>query len=1188
LFFKNNMYKNDKSLNLYLDFLNRYINDTRLKANGYIKKTIIIPVSDWALVNGNKDIEMYNKSTNPISLFYRMIMKQDIQKLKDVFGNYDFVFLGDNAYFKLNLMEFEKKNLPRFLSHINKLALRDFILSDKEDMDAPKGESDKSIAYNTIDKLEGKIEINNLTGTSNEPKDELVKRINKAAVSSNSPDDALKELDKDKDLQEIVKSMLSEEDGNIDINVSRSKRMSSLQQNFKNLKIDDVPISMLLDKDYSELESTEFKVDTINDDWDSLKAINFDNDSNSKIRNSIFETFDSLNSEKKQIPLAIRDVDKVDASTTEDFIDTYTIKFEDKDGKRYQIKLDIPQFVDDKFLMLKGNRKTIVKQMLLLPISKTNEDTVQVVSNYNKITITRFGNKAYYKSDLFLKGFEKIKDKNPSITYQSGDATNGNAKYNVPIDYAEIAENYTKISIGNVVFYFDQEAIREDHEFDDKLGFPIGYNKKNKTVLYVKDDEIVSDNIYMIFMSELSDAYIEEFTKVNKAKKYTYSRASIMNSKIPLIVVLAYNEGLLKVIEKSGTKYSIVEKRPKKSEHQDIIKFKDGYLVYDITYESSMLLNGLKECNTEDYEIIDLKSKRVYLDWLEIFGNRYVADGIDNFYELLIDPITQGVLIDYNLPTEFTEVLLYANNLLIDNKKIDHTYMPGRRIRSSEIISALTYKAIADAYGEYKRDVRRNKKDAKLSIDQQAVTKAILSQRIVSDFSVLNAASEIDDLNAVSYKGPSGLNLERAYGLDKRAYDKSMQNILAISTINSANVGINRQLTIDANISNSKGYINTIKDTSDLGAAKSFSFSEALTPLGNTHDDPNRTAMGSVQLSHGMRVKDSSPLLVTNGADQILPYVLSNTFVFKSKEKGKVIEKTDDYMIIEYHNGKKEFINLKTKIEKNSNAGFYVPLKLETDLKKGSLFKANQILAHDPLSFSNQVGHTDDQAYNIGTFCKIAIMNSDDGFEDSAIISENLAERMASDVIVKKAVVLGKNANIYNMRKAGDKVREGDPLMVIQNSYDEKDINIILKNLTDDEDVVSDLGKIPIKSKITGEVQEVKAFRTVDMKELSGSLQKNIRLIEKPLKDLKKVMKEYDIEAYEKFLDPTDTLEQDGRLKNVEEGVLFEFYLKYHDKMSIGDKLTFFVALKGIVRDIFPEGKEPYSEFRWYFQLRSI
>ena len=63
-------------------------------------------------------------------------------------------------------------------------------------------------------------------------------------------------------------------------------------------------------------------------------------------------------------------------------------------------------------------------------------------------------------------------------------------------------------------------------------------------------------------------------------------------------------------------------------------------------------------------------------------------------------------------------------------------------------------------------------------------------------------------------------------------------------------------------------------------------------------------------------------------------------------------------------------------------------------------------------------------------------------------------------------------------------------------------------------------------------------------------------------------------------IEPTYILEKSGKLKNVDEGVLVEFYISYDDMMSVGDKLIYNTGCKGVVKDIFPPGKEPYSLFR--------
>src|SRR5699024_1168699 len=266
-------------------------------------------------------------------------------------------------------------------------------------------------------------------------------------------------------------------------------------------------------------------------------------------------------------------------------------------------------------------------------------------------------------------------------------------------------------------------------------------------------------------------------------------------------------------------------------------------------------------------------------------------------------------------------------------------------------------------------------------------------------------------------------------------------------------------------------------DRSKISTTKSLCMTEALTPFGTTRDDPFRTAMTYVQTSkHYVRCRRSNPSLITTAANEALPYMISNIFAKKADKNSKVVDVNEERMLVEYSDGTKDYINLEEGVEKNSSSGFYVTLKLDTDLKPGKTFKAGEILAYDKTSFSRDVGATDNLAYDIGTIAKVAIMNTDEGYEDSAIISEKLSEDMASDIVLmcpNHPIVLAKDTNIYNLVKKGQHVEEGDPLLIVQRPYDEEDANILLKKLVDDPEEISDLGRIPIRSKVTGTVQDI-------------------------------------------------------------------------------------------------------------------
>lgn len=1169
-FFKNNIYKLDKGVELYFDFIDRFINDKRLEKEGYTKKTVMIPIHGWE--DGEANIYDYKQTINPISMILRLLHNKYTNRLL-IWENIDFLILSNSGYIKLDLSKLERKDIPRLSIMLEKLYNRDKIEDDGK-------ESTKSIVANIVNKLEDsqKIKINNLTGDGDEiTKDELVKKIEKAAAKSDSTEDAIEELEEDDYIKNIINQLASEESDKVDINIARQSRINKLNNEFHNKKIHGRTVKELLSEDNRniELPSMELNLDTINDEWKNLKYVNFESSYN--IDEDIIAIIESLS--KKSVPIAVRDINVEDTSTSEDFKETYSVQLEDVNGDRFTIKFDVPKFKDNKFMMLRGNDKTINGQLALLPISKTDEDTVQIVSNYKKIFIRRYGTsngKSFVVTDRIMKTLGKLESKNTKVVI--GNNRKICSKYELPIDYIDIAGVYSIIENKEFKIYFNQDQIRNEYKIDENKGIPFAVRKSNNEILYYNSEGIFSHELLSLLFED-SD-FTETYNGTSISNKYTYSKASILSSEIPLIVIMAYNEGLTKALKKANIDYELMEKRPKYDKNaDDMIKFKDGYLLYKLDYNSSLLMNGLKECHTEEFSIADINSKHMYLEFLELFGGRILADGLDNFYDLMIDPITEEVLEYYKLPTDYVELLAYANFLLSDNKYIKHTDVRSNRYRSNEIIAGYVYQAISESYEQYRLNLKR-RKSAKMTMKQTIVLDKVLSDPTCSDMSTLNPLLDIESINSVSYKGLAGMNTDRGYSLDKRTFDTSMLNILGLSTGFAGNVGITRQATIDMNIEGKRGYIKITKDLDELNITKTFTATEALTPFGTTRDDPFRSAMTFIQTSkHGMRIKKGDPLLITNGADQALPYLTSNTFSYKAKYDGKVVEKTDDFIIVEYSNGENDYIDLRDNVKKNSNGGFFISIKLDSDLKVGTKVKKNDIIAYDKLSYSDKIGHTDNLAYNLGSLTKIAILNTDEGFEDSAIISEWLSDAMASDVIVKKEVVLPKNTNIYNMVKKGQPIGEGDPLLIFQNAFDEEDVNILLKNLADDEELISDLGRIPIKSKITGEVKDIKIYRTVEKDELSDSLKKKVNELEKPIADLKKVMKKYNIDSANR-LEADYKLESTGKLKNVDDGVLIEFYLKYEDKMSVGDKLIYFSALKGVIKDIFPKGKEPYTNFR--------
>ena len=1229
IFTMSETYNRDKAIDLLYALFDRFINNANYKS--YTRKTVLIPVNEWASDIPTTSLFEFSKSINPFSMIVRLFKKpkENLNKLAGI----DFIFIGNNSWFKMKMEDLDMKNLNLFKTNILKIRnndiVEDNVPEDKEDI--------KTRLIGKIEDLTG-IEVNNIsrvhkvdpispvvaavkdqpqlviaksaTGDTQvvdptkieKPTEEKINQSVEAIVDyTKNAEEAEKEMDNSVDLKELILQAKNDQDDTFKISATRKARMDDLNDKFLKEKIANSTIAELVATEDTPLQSTDLssKVETIDDEWANLKKPNFEADYN--IDADIMKCLHSL-SQNKDVPMSVIDVTVEDRSTSEDSILTYTVHLEDSLGKRHTLRFDMPKIINKRFLRLRGNDKIIPGQLINLPIIKTDEDTVQVVSNYNKIFITRYGQvgKINQSTNALIRALTKIKENDYKLEVKDDDAVAtpskidlGNnakisAKYELPAEYVELSKIFNKVTTKDGrVYYFNRDELI--HKLEEKK-VKIEPSNEFMVIGITKDNQAIT-----VPESGVSSALINHFgirkyayTFMKPGARMTYSQASILNSKIPLIVVMAYTAGLTGALNAAGIKYDLSEKRPTST--KNYFRFNDGFLSFDDNYapDAALLVNGLAVINTQEYSLTDIDTKAMWLDVLDDFGGRNRADGLDSFANLMMDPITVEVCKTYKLPTDYIEVLAYASSLLTTNKFNRHTDITGNRFRTNERLVHFLYKSLATSYGMYLREIKNNRKDAKMTMKQSAVIDMALADVTTSDLSKLSPLLELESANTVTFKGLSGMNSDRSYSLDKRTYDKTMINKLSMSTGFSATVGINRQSTINMGIESTKGYIKSGGELDRMSDANTLSITEALTPFGTTRDDPFRTAMTFIQTSkHGMRTTEQDPLLVSNGADQALPYLTSDTFAHKAKWNAVVEEITNDYMIIANKSNpkEKEFIDLREKVEKNSDGGFFITIKLDTfkNYKKGDSIKAGDIVAYDKSSYSDTVG-IGNLAYNIGTLTKIAIMHTDKGFEDSAIISQDLSKKMASEIVLQVDVLMDAKDIDIQCVEVGKELHEGEVIMSYRAALEDQDATDIINKMvqknagSDSKELMDEIGKIKVKSKVTGKLQDIKIYSTIPTSEMSKSLASFVNKYNGPVDKMKSKLSKLGIDGSQ--YGTSGVLPPVGKLKHCEGKVLVEFYIKYHDKMSVGDKLVYFSALKGVVKEIFPEGKEPYSEYR--------
>lgn len=250
--------------------------------------------------------------------------------------------------------------------------------------------------------------------------------------------------------------------------------------------------------------------------------------------------------------------------------------------------------------------------------------------------------------------------------------------------------------------------------------------------------------------------------------------------------------------------------------------------------------------------------------------------------------------------------------------------------------------------------------------------------------------------------------------------------------------------------------------------------------------------------------------------------------------------------------------------------------------KTGETFTKGAVIAKNPLFFSGN-GKDEDLSYNLGKLTKIAIASGDFTLEDSSAITETLSEKMASKITMRKEVLLDKNSTVSFIAKEGQHIKTGEPLMVFENAFDDDSINDILGKIGSEyQEDIAEISKNELKCKYTGSVVKVNIYYASEISEYSESIQKILKEYIAKGKARKKIIESIKGNGYDSINSPIIDKQTDKKIKGTEigDGILFEFYIEYEDKLDIGDKIIYGTALKTIVSTVIEKGEEPFSEFR--------
>lgn len=207
-------------------------------------------------------------------------------------------------------------------------------------------------------------------------------------------------------------------------------------------------------------------------------------------------------------------------------------------------------------------------------------------------------------------------------------------------------------------------------------------------------------------------------------------------------------------------------------------------------------------------------------------------------------------------------------------------------------------------------------------------------------------------------------------------------------------------------------------------------------------------------------------------------------FCTTAKQHGKVINVTKDAMEVEYKDGSVQYIELGKRF--GSAAGTVFPHSVVTGLSKGDTFKPGEAIAYNENFFTPDPLNPKEAIWKAGVMCKTALMEANDTFEDSAVISEETAEKLGTGITKVRYLFFDFDQTVRNLISEGASVDPESILCTIEDSVT-ADNDLFNEDTLDTLKLLS--GNTP-RAKYTGTIDRLEVLYYGDKEDMTDSLRK--------------------------------------------------------------------------------------------------
>ncbi|MEM4385525.1 MAG: hypothetical protein QXD03_03150 [Candidatus Anstonellales archaeon] len=868
-------------------------------------------------------------------------------------------------------------------------------------------------------------------------------------------------------------------------------------------------------------------------------------------------------------------VEKIDKNYISDKYNSYirfTVKLRNLDAGRkepYTVSIKVPKLINGKYFRINGKDYICSNQLVFEPITKTDENSVRFLSNYSIVTVSI--NKMKFDIADINELLEYVKTKYPNIIKHEDDNK---------IVFNDGLDSYISKSEDDVIFHNKMYTLRLDSD-----GYVLHNNITNE------DKHVSSKNEYIL------DYVLNLVAKINNKDKilslrYSKSPSTVMihiqGVKLPLIVFLTQQLGLLNAFEKLGVKYSIDDYKDDTS-YFSLKLSKDKFLnIYAEELRHKLIINGIRDIH-KYFNDENVNDKNVINKYII---NRYGTRSIYNFDTIVkhhIDPITRDLLIYKNYPTNFIDVICGpVISKLINERPYHINDMRLYRVRTSELIASLLYKELLQAHRRYSSSIEMTgSEEERIYVNEDWIINSLLGGNENDGSSVLtfsrsfNPVNEIKDDTKLIKTGPGGIMSKIAFKSIHRDIHPTQIGIVgANSTTEYQDVGINIRHTINPDINTKYGFYRFKKISDETNPHEALTVDEMLTPFINQMD-PTRAILSTTHAGQAVPIKGSELPIVSTPANFIIPKICSSKFTIVADDDGVVIDvKDDDYIEVKYKNGRVKAYDISTRLTATKRST-YIPQSMD-HLEKGDKFKKGQLLAWSKGFFNGY-------SYNPGKNVVMALFNYM-GFshEDGYVITENIANKFSTNYTRTISAIIPSEAHIKKIvTEVGKEVDNGDILIEYSFKNPSEIVDMMLSSEEDEEsDMTSNYnyeGDIVSVKAVKGKIIDIRIYSNIksmppEIKKLYDSISKRIK------NKINKISSGAENE-FEKASSSDNTdlyqLKIGGhKIRNTEfDGINIVYYITTEKTADVGDKIANRYGAKGIITKIISKDDIPKSEF---------